>query len=158
MAKRTNNPSWAVAAEVLNALVPQFANTTRWREYQVWEVWEETVGEAIARKARPSKIHNGKLFVTVSNSAFMQELQFSKAIIREHLNKKLGAGTIKDLFFVIGRVGDVMIRPAAPRQRPLPPFTELPLPPLKHPELEAAFTKLLAARRRRLTQKGSSRG
>jgi len=158
MAKRTNNPSWAGAAEVLNALVSQFTNPARWREYRVWEVWEGVVGEAIARKARPSKIHNGKLFVTISNSALMQELQFSKASIRERLNKQLGPGTIKDLFFVIGRVQDVALRPAPPRQRSLPPFTEVRLPPLERQELKAAFAKLLAARRRRLMRKGSSRG
>jgi hypothetical protein len=157
MAKRTNNPSWAAAAEVLSTLVPQFTNSTRWREYRVWEVWEDVVGEAIARKARPSKIHNGKLFVIISNSAFMQELQFSKAIIRERLNQQLGAGTIKDLLFVIGRVKDVAMRPTPPRQRPLPPFTDIQLPSLEQQELKAAFAKLLAARRRRLLRKGSSR-
>ena len=158
MSQRTENSSWKATSDVLSGLVPQLANTTRWREYQVWQVWEEVVGEALARKARPSKIQNGKLFVTVASSTLMQELQFMKARLRDGLNQKLGVGTVKDLQFFIGQVRELSVREPVPRQLPLPPFAELRLPPLENIELAAAFTRLLEARRRRLTRKGPSRG
>ena len=158
MSRRTENSSWKTASDVLSGLVPQLANTTRWREYQVWQVWDEVVGEALARKARPSRIQNGKLFVIVSSSVLMQELQFTKARIRDGLNKKLGAGTVKELQFFIGQVRELPLREPRPRKLPLPPFTEVQLPPLENTELTAAFARILDARRRRLTQKGSSRG
>ena len=153
MSRRTENSSWKATSDVLSGLVPQLANTARWREYQVWQVWEEVVGEALARKARPSKIHNGKLFVTVSSSALMQELQFMKARLRDGLNQKLGAGAVKEVQFFIGQVRELSLREPSPRKQPLPPFTELRLPPLDNAELAAAFARMLNARRRRLTQK-----
>ena len=158
MAKPTKNPFWSATSEVLRAVVPQFAQSQRWQEYRVWEIWEDAVGEALVRKARPTKIHNGKLFVTVSNSALMQELQFAKATLRDRLNAKLGTNTVRDIMFVIGRVREQGVRPRFPAQRPLPLFTELHVPSLNNPDLEAALMKLLRARRQRLLQKGERRG
>ena len=150
MAPRANNPSWNSAAEVLGALLPHLPIAGRVQEYRVWEVWEEAVGEAVARKARPSKIRNGRLVVIASNSAYLQELQFYKAQIKDAVNQRLGAAVVKDIFFALGRVRDTASRPAAPPHRPLPPFSDLTVPALGRPDLETAFAALLAARRRRL--------
>jgi len=88
----------------------------------------------------------------------MQELQFAKVRIRDGLNKKLGAGTVKELQFFIGQVRELPRRESLPQKLPLPPFTEVRMPPLENTELAAAFARLLDARRRRLTQKRASRG
>lgn len=157
MTKRINHPAWNSAAEILSTLLPHLPIAGRVQEYRVWEVWDEAVGEAVARKARPSKIQHGRLFVTVSNSAYMQELQFYKMHIRDSVNQRVGVPVVKDIFFVLGRVGDTVPRPAAPPRGALPPFRELTVPPLGRPDLEAAFAALLAARRRRLS-KETSRG
>ena len=149
---------WNPASTVLTTVMPRFAPSQRWNEYRVWEVWEEAVGEALARKACPTKIQNGTLFVMVSNSVLIQELQFAKATLRDRLNQKLGAPVVRDLRFVIGRVSERALRPRIPAQRPLPGYTEITMPPLGRPELEAAFVKLIEARRKRLLQKGERRG
>jgi hypothetical protein len=158
MARRDEHLAWKMASDILAGLIPQLTNTEKWREYQVWLIWEEVVGEALARKARPSRIQNGKLFVTVSSSVLMQELQFAKARIRDGLNKKLGAGTVKDLQFFMGQVRELPRREPLPQKLPLPPFSELQMPALKNKELTDALQRVLDARRRRLTQKGTSRG
>jgi hypothetical protein len=152
MAKRTDRSSWQSAAEILGALLPHLPIAGRMQEYRVWEVWDEAVGEAIARKARPTRIQHGRLFVTVSNSVWMQELQFSKARMKEAVNRKLGEPVVKDIFFVVGRVRDTVSRPTSPPRRPLPPFNELQVPALGRADLESAFAALLAARRRRLKE------
>ena len=85
-------------------------------------------------------------------------IKLVKARVRDRLNEKLGAGTVKELQFFIGQVRDISLREPTPRQLPMPPFTELRLPPLTNPELTAAFERILDARRRRLTRKGPSRG
>jgi hypothetical protein len=135
-------------------MLPNVASAERLLEYRVWEVWEEAVGRLVARKAQPNKIQRGKLFVSVSNSAYLQEMQFYKAHIRDAVNTRLGSPVVKDIFFVLGRVSESAVRslPPPPR-RPLPPFHELEVPELGHPELEAAFSSLLNARRRRLKEK-----
>jgi predicted nucleic acid-binding Zn ribbon protein len=145
---------WKSAADILRAVLPQIANAERLQEYRVWDVWEDVVGQLVARKAQPSKIQRGKLFVMVSNSAYMQEMQFYKARIREAINQRVGAPLVKDIFFVLGRVQESAARPEPlPRQRSLPPFQELQVPKLNRPELEAVLSSLLEARRRRLKEK-----
>ncbi len=150
---RQDNTGWNSAAAVLAALLPDLPIAGRMKEYQVWEIWEEAVGVATARKARPSKIQNGKLFVTVSHPAVMQEMQFSKALILRKLNQGLAAldaPLVKTLFFVVGRTREMATPPRPPAKLPLPPFSELEVPSLGKPELEEACASLLAARRRRL--------
>ena len=152
MATRTDNPSWKSAAEILGALLPHLPIAGRLHEYRIWEVWTEAVGEAVARKARPSKIQNGKLFVTVSNSVYLQELQFHKPRIKDAVNQQLGTPVVKDILFFPGRVRDTVSQPLPPARRPLPPFSELHVPALGRSDLESAFAALLAARRRRLAK------
>jgi hypothetical protein len=152
MATRTHNSAWQSAAEILQTLLPHLPIAGRLHEYRIWEVWEETVGAAIARKARPSKIQNGKLFVTVSNSVYIQELQFHKLRLKDAVNRRLGTAVVKDIFFFPGRVHDTVSQPPPPSRRPLPPFCEVQVPALGRPDLESAFAALLAARRRRLAK------
>lgn len=155
MASREKTSSWNSAAAVLSAILPNLPGTSRLQEYRVWEVWAEVVGEAVARKAQPSRMQNGRLFVTVSNSVWMQEMQFYKVVMRDKVNQRLGAPIIKDIFFVLGRVRDMVPQSAEPPSRPLPLFRELTVPTLSDPKLEAAFASLLAARRRRLVPEES---
>lgn len=152
MAARTDFPSWQSTAEILGALLPHLPIAGRLQEYRVWEVWESAVGETVARKARLSRIQYGKLFVMVSNSVYLQELQFSKLQIKNAVNQILGVPVVKDIFFHIGRVREAALPPASPPSRPLPPFEEITVPALGRPELEAALKALLDARRRRLTK------
>jgi predicted nucleic acid-binding Zn ribbon protein len=149
----TTQDRWKSAAEVLAAVLPKFASAERLQEYRVWEVWEEAVGRPVARKAQPAKIQRGKLFVTVSSSAYLQEMQFYKAHIRDAVNRRLGSLTVRDIFFVLGKVQEAAVRPTPPPRRPLPPFQELETPKLGRPELNEAFASLLQARRRRLKEK-----
>src|ERR1700739_3770429 len=73
-------------------------------EYGVWPVWNDVVGEPIARNAQPEKIRNGTLFVKVSSPVWMQQLQFMKEMIAETVNQRLKANVVKNIFFVVGRV------------------------------------------------------
>lgn len=158
MATAKKLPPWDAAGTVLGTLVSQLTSPQRWNEYRVWDVWEDAVGEALARKACPIKIQNGTLFVMVSHSILMQELQFTKAKLRERLNDTLGAVVVRDIRFVLGRVSERALRHRMPALRPLPVYTELAVPPLNRPNLEAALANLIEARRRRLLQEGDSRG
>jgi hypothetical protein len=153
MAARGYKPSWNTAADVLGAVLSRLPSGKRLHEYRVWEVWESTVGTAVARRAQPQRIQDGKLFVTVSHSAWMQELQFAKIVIKEKLNQQLGAGVIKDIFFMLGKAQQVVELPTPPPRRRIPLSAgDLTVPQLGHPEIEAALASLLAARQRRLSK------
>ena len=152
--KDTQQPAgWNSTAEVLKSLLPDLPVAGRVKDYRVWEIWEGAVGRAVAARAWPSKIQHGKLFVTVSHPAVIQELQFVKGRILRSLNQALaecGAPPVKTLFFVVGHPQDMARPPKGPAGLAPPPFSELRVPDLGKPELEAAFAAVLAKRRQRL--------
>lgn len=71
---------------------------------RIWEVWEEAVGPAIAKNARPSWIKNQRLRVSVSNSVWLQELEFAGENIKERLNRMLEREAVKTITFRIGSI------------------------------------------------------
>ena len=72
--------------------------------YGIWPVWNDVVGEPVARNAQPEKIRNGTLFVKVSSPVWMQQLQYMKDLIAEKLNQRLRAEVVKNIFFFIGPI------------------------------------------------------
>ncbi len=152
--EKDRRSSWSSAAEVVKTLLQRLPMGNRLQEYRVWGVWKDAVGETIACHAQPSKIQKGLLFVTVSNSMWMQELQFLKPVVKEKINEQLGEAIVKDIFFVLGRGRrEHQEEPKVPSVRRQEPFVELTVPSLKNEKIEEALTALLAARRRRLQGK-----
>ena len=74
------------------------------KQYQIWDVWEGVVGEAIARQTQPNQIRNMVLWVTVSSSTWMQQLEFMKKQIVSRLNDCIGEKVITDIRFRIGEI------------------------------------------------------
>ena len=74
------------------------------KQYQIWEVWDSVVGEAIARQARPQQVRNMILWIAVSSSTWMQQLEFMKKQIVNRLNEHIGEVVIKDIRFRIGEI------------------------------------------------------
>ena len=72
-------------------------------ENLVFRIWEEAVGEAVARVARPVSLGNGRLRVEVSNPAWMQELHLMSEEIRAKLNEVLEGGKIEEIRFEAGQ-------------------------------------------------------
>ncbi len=64
---------------------------------KIWAVWEDAVGKAIASHAHPVWIRNGCLRVNVSDSIWLQELEYVKATIMEKLNIKMGRQAVKKI-------------------------------------------------------------
>jgi hypothetical protein len=74
------------------------------KENKIFAVWEDSVGQTVASHSQPEKIQSGYLTVIVSDSAWMQELQFLKSEIKKKLNQKLGRGTVRDIRFQLGTI------------------------------------------------------
>ncbi len=72
---------------------------------RIWQVWEDVVGPAIARNARPSWIRQGRLTVRVSGPIWLQELDFAREGIREKLNAALGRQAVSRIEFRLGDPG-----------------------------------------------------
>jgi predicted nucleic acid-binding Zn ribbon protein len=69
---------------------------------RIWNVWEETVGFAIAQNAQPEWIKSGKLRVRVSDPIWLQELGFVKETIKEKINERLGRKAVETIEFRLG--------------------------------------------------------
>ncbi len=76
----------------------------RLRETEIWRVWPEVVGTALAGRAQPLRIINGTLTVAVSSAPWMQELRFMTAMMKEKLNLRLGDEVVKEIVLKAGRV------------------------------------------------------
>ena len=69
---------------------------------QVWQVWDDIVGDVIAQNARPAAFKGKILLVHVSSSTWVHQLQFLKKEMIVKLNHTLGKALIDDLKFKIG--------------------------------------------------------
>ncbi|MBM4305757.1 MAG: DUF721 domain-containing protein [Deltaproteobacteria bacterium] len=74
------------------------------KTYSIWTAWKEIVGEAIALQTQPRAIRNHILFIDVSHSTWMQQLQFLKPKLLEKINAFLGEPHIQDVRFKLGKI------------------------------------------------------
>lgn len=87
---------------ILERALKKFDLEIRIKEGKIWEVWDNVVGPTVARNAQPESIRGRVLFVTVTSSAWMQQLQFLKEKIIEKLNQSLGKTLVKSISFRLG--------------------------------------------------------
>jgi hypothetical protein len=74
------------------------------KTYSIWGAWKEIVGEAIALQTQPRAIRNRILFIDVSHSTWMQQLQFLKPTLLGKINGFLGESLIEDIRFKVGKI------------------------------------------------------
>lgn len=136
---------------VLDKSLKRLDPTGRLGEYGVWPIWNEAVGDMIARNAQPEKIRQGTLFVKVSSPVWMQQLQYLKDTITDKINQTLGKEVVKNIFFVIGQVEAPPSGPPIKKPEPSPPaagpskFDEASLDSIKDPEIRRALKRLFTA-------------
>jgi len=83
------------------------------KTYSILGVWNEIVGESVAEHSQPRSIRNRILFVDVSHSTWMQQLQFLKPTLLGQVNAFLGEALIQDIRFKLGKVSPTL--PASPK-------------------------------------------
>ena len=74
------------------------------KAYSIFGAWKEIVGEPIALQTQPRSIRNQILFIDVSHSTWMQQLQFLKPTLLEKINTFLGEPHIQDIRFRLGKI------------------------------------------------------
>jgi hypothetical protein len=92
------------------------------KAYAIWGAWEEIVGGPIALQTRPHSIRNRILFMDVSHSTWIQQLQFMKSTLLEKMNAFIGEPYLQDIRFKLGK-----ITPAGSPSPNTPSFHEEPL-------------------------------
>ena len=141
--------------EILEKSLKRLYPPGRLTEYGVWPIWNETVGHVIARNAQPEKIRHGTLFVKVTGSTWMQQLQFMKEMIAEKLNRRLGEEVVKNIFFIVGKVETEELQPKAKEppapgpSEPGPNLDEKQLGSIRDPEIRRSLQRLFEAQSRK---------
>jgi predicted nucleic acid-binding Zn ribbon protein len=85
--------------DILGALLNDSRLSFNPDDAQIWQVWAEAVGPAIARNASPLWIRKGRLRVKVSDPIWLQELSLAGEAIRAKLNEKLGRRAVEKIEF-----------------------------------------------------------
>lgn len=78
----------------------------RLKDLVIWQQWEQVVGAAIARRARPLRLSGGVLTVMVGSAPWMQQLNFMKDELVSKLNSCLGEERVREIVLKSGRVGE----------------------------------------------------
>ncbi len=71
--------------------------------HQLFQFWDEVVGEEIASQARPAVIKGSVLWVEVADSIWMQQLHMQKIMLLATINDRLPGAGLSDIRFRIGR-------------------------------------------------------
>jgi hypothetical protein len=101
---RTPLPLGDVVRQELSAL----GLADRLREAEIWRLWPDIVGPAVAARAMPLRIIKGTLTVAVSSGPWKQELNFLKGMMIEKLNNQLGGEVVREIVLKSGQVEKAM--------------------------------------------------
>ncbi len=67
------------------------------REQDLFIRWEEIVGVAIARQAKPHRLRNGVLWLQVVDAVWRQELSLMRRELIAKINAALGEDLVKEI-------------------------------------------------------------
>jgi len=95
-------PGFTPIKEVINTIFTTSALPINFDDMRIWKLWDGVVGKKIAEHARPFSIKKGILLVMVTDSIWLQELEFKTEGIKEKLNSKLQRKAIKKIRFRVG--------------------------------------------------------
>jgi hypothetical protein len=82
------------------------------KTYSILGAWDQIVGESVAEHSQPRSIRNRILFIDVSHSTWMQQLQFLKSTLLEKVNGFLGEPLIQDIRFKLGKISRTIAAPS----------------------------------------------
>ena len=91
-------------SDIINAILKEIRPCSDSGMTKIWELWQKSVGETIAKEAKPGAFKDGILIVHVSSSVWMHQLTFLKQEIVRKLNSELNCEIVRELKFKIGRV------------------------------------------------------
>jgi len=108
------NPSHI--GQILEKVIRQKNFTPHMMEARIYSIWDDVVGEGVARNAQPENLRGKTLHVVVSNSVWKQELFMLKGLIADKLNSRLKSNVVEKLSFWVGRVDRRPIEKGQPKQ------------------------------------------
>jgi predicted nucleic acid-binding Zn ribbon protein len=76
------------------------------QQYSLFAIWDEVVGERVAKHAQPARMMDTTLVVRVDHSSWMHELQLMKPDLLRRIHAHVAPKLIKDIRLEIGKIGE----------------------------------------------------
>lgn len=92
---RTNTPK--PLKELVKDYLDDVPHRKRLKRGMILSLWDETVGESIAKQTQNLRFEKGKLIMNVKNPAWRQEIHMKRYSIAKKLNDKVGEKIIKEI-------------------------------------------------------------
>ncbi len=99
---RKNRKTFAPIGEVLHTVLRQCRPQQDQALLQVWDIWDQIVGAAIAPNARPAAFNGNVLLVHVASATWLHHLRFLEREMIAKLNATLGDGKVKAIKLKVG--------------------------------------------------------
>jgi predicted nucleic acid-binding Zn ribbon protein len=90
-----------LVGELLPAYLKRQGLSAKVEAASVFPEWEQLVGPGIAAVAQPYRVSDGVLFVTVTTSAWLMELNMMKGELMRRLNAGKREGRIEQVVFLL---------------------------------------------------------
>ena len=84
---------------VMGEMYRTIGMTEAYEQYRTLQVWNEVVGDTIARITSVEQLKGGDLYVRVKSPSWRMELNFRKKEIAERLNRAIGQEMVKTVIF-----------------------------------------------------------
>lgn len=95
-------PAAPALAQIVPDVMKRLGLHQRLWESQLFTRWTEMVGEFNARICQPTSLRKGRLTITVSHPAYIQELHPHKALFLQKIHQHLGSNSVRDIIFRVG--------------------------------------------------------
>ncbi len=84
----------------IDSMLRKFGIDNAVAQNKALNMWDEIVGDNVARNTKPDRVEHGVIIVKVSSPTWRQELYFQKNEIIEKINNTIGKRVIRDIRFI----------------------------------------------------------
>jgi len=145
-----NTSSLDSCSSILSGLAKRLGLESRLLELRLQHQWPCIIGEPIASQTWPAHIRFKKLYLTVRNSVWLQQLTFLKPTLLAKLHEAAGTAMVEDIVFRVGEIpSSTLISPSASSRDETHTEPDPDIEPDPHtsgiqdPELRKQFTKAI---------------
>lgn len=104
MVRRQKQKEFQRIGDILKKTLKKKKIPVHVQDHHLSDAWNRAVGPIIAGNTSVHKVKGDTLFIKVSTSTWMQQLQFMKHEILDKIKSSLADQTIKNIYFSIGNV------------------------------------------------------
>jgi predicted nucleic acid-binding Zn ribbon protein len=84
----------------IDSMLRKFGVDNAIAQNKALNIWNEIVGDTVAKNTEPDRVEHGVIIVKVSSPTWRQELYFQKKEIIQKINNKIGKKVIGDIRFI----------------------------------------------------------